>query len=210
MVENFLKIRDQLKKDVTIVGVAKKQPIERVTELVDAGLRVLANNYVQDGKVLMAKFPSLEWHFIGHIQSRKAKELVNYHLVESLDRIEIARILNGQLGTRKLPVLVEINIGGEAQKSGIPPETLPDFLTSLQTFPNLVVKGLMCMPPPLNPPANRRAFFKNMKSLYDEHASRESFEYLSMGTSDDYRIAVEEGSNMVRLGTALFGERRAE
>ncbi len=215
--ERWQSVQDSIAKTgvkagtVRVLGVTKFQSEGRVKEAIVAGLRVLGNNYAQPGDLLMAhlKSPDLEWHFIGHIQSRKTKYLPSYHCVESLDRLSIAEDLNNRLGAQKKKgsVLVEINIGGEAEKSGIPASQLLEFLEKLSQFPNLTIRGLMGMPPPLAPVEARRPHFKALRTLYDSFATKYHFDVLSMGTSDDYLIAVEEGATLVRLGTTLFGPR---
>jgi len=196
---------------VVIVGVTKSQPLPRVQEAVDAGLARLANNYAQEGEQLMRSLAGYKgrWDFIGHIQSKKVKYLSDYDCVQSLDRLEIASLLDKRLTSigKRLSVLVEVNVGEEKQKSGIAPDELENFLKHLEGYSALKVVGLMAMPPFLNPVERRRPFFQAMRKLYDKFKGEYSFEFLSMGTSDDYRIAVQEGANMIRLGTLLFGKR---
>lgn len=214
--ENLKKIRENIQKyskepgKVRVLGVTKFQPLERITEAMDLGVHLMGVNYVQEGQKLREalKDRSVEWHFIGHIQSRKAKQLLDYSCIQSLDRLEVADELNRRLGAidKKLRVLVEVNIGREPQKSGVMPEAIEDFLDKMQAFPLLVVDGLMSMPPPL-PSEQRRPFFQKTKEIHDALSGRYSFNTLSMGTSDDYPLALEEGANLIRLGTCLFGNR---
>lgn len=197
--------------DVRVLGVTKFQPLERVREAVAAGLDLLGNNYAQDGELLRDALAGarVEWHFIGHIQSRKVKALTSYDCVESLDRLEVATALDARLTSegRTISCLVEVNVGGEAQKSGIAPEALPAFLEALGKLSRLRVRGLMGMPPPLEPAEARRPFFRALRKLYESHAATYAFDTLSMGTSGDYLVAASEGATLVRLGTTLFGER---
>lgn len=213
---NLQKIQTEIerlagKDRVTLVGVAKGQPEQKIREAVQEGLKVVANNYVQEGERLRAALAdlSVEWHFIGHVQSRKAKDLLTYDCVQSLDRLSIAESLNERMKPlgRRLPVLIEVNIGQEAQKSGILPDALGDFLDSVRALPFLEVKGLMGMPPPLSPVEGRRPYFRSLRKLFETAVPASLFSVLSMGTSEDYDIAVEEGATMVRLGTVLFGPR---
>lgn len=214
--ENFLKIKQDVAKHslhpdkVTIVGVTKFQPPEKVKEAIENGLTHLGVNYVQEGEKLRSLINQSEllWHFIGHIQSRKAKLLLDYDCIETLDRLEVAADLNRRaldLG-KTLSVLVEVNIGRESQKSGVLPEELEKFCESLLAFSQLKVSGLMAMPPAVAP-EQRRPFFKQMRDFYEKLASTHPFQTLSMGTSEDYPIALQEGANCVRLGTVLFGPR---
>ncbi|MFM8269134.1 MAG: YggS family pyridoxal phosphate-dependent enzyme [Pseudomonadota bacterium] len=207
--ENIRRYSDSPEK-VRILGVTKFQPIERVLEAIDLGISLLGVNYVQEGQKLKEaiKRPDLEWHFIGHIQSRKAKHLINYECVQSLERLDIAQDLNRRLESqgKHLSVLVEVNIGHEPQKSGVFPEDLNRFFSELKALRYLNVRGLMAMPPPLSN-EERRPFFKKMKELYNELSGYYPFDTLSIGTSDDYSIALQEGANLIRLGTCLFGPR---
>lgn len=195
---------------VRILGVTKFQPLERIREALDCGISLFGVNYVQEGQKLRQELQSqnIEWHFIGHIQSRKAKLLLDYECIQSLDRLDIAEDLNQRLEAvgKKLKVLVEVNIGNEPQKSGVKPEALEEFVLNMQSFSSLIVEGLMSMPPPL-PGEARRPFFKQMKNIYDKLSAVYPFNTLSMGTSEDYQIALEEGANLIRLGTCLFGKR---
>ena len=214
--QNLQAIREKIRthsaepEKVQILGVTKFQPLERMVEVVDLGVTLLGVNYVQEGQKLREAInrSDLEWHFIGHIQSRKAKFLLNYNCVQSLDRIDVAEDLNrrAQILNKNINLLVEVNIGREPQKSGVLLEDLEAFLKNLKTFSSLTVKGLMSMPPPLAL-EERRPFFKELRQTYDRLSQTYSFDTLSMGTSEDYPIALQEGANLIRLGTCLFGER---
>lgn len=214
--ENVARVRAQIQKlargrEVKILAAVKAQPLENIRALVAAGVTCLGNNYAQEGEALMRDLPDprIEWHFIGHIQSRKAKYLPAYHCVQSLDRLEVAATLQKLLAAsgHSLSCLVEVNIGGEAQKSGIAPTELPAFLKALQAYPALKVDGLMAMPPPTEVVEARRPYFAKMRLIFSELQKDFPLHQLSMGTSDDFGIAVEEGSTLVRLGTVLLGKR---
>jgi pyridoxal phosphate enzyme (YggS family) len=200
--ENLEKIREQI-GNTRIVGVTKFQSLEKIREAVREGVLDLGVNYAQDGEKLREEFKGekINWHFIGHVQSRKSKYLSHYDLVQSIDRLEVLKPL-----TEPISILLEINIGRELTKSGVFEETLEAVLEQTKTYPNVRVRGLMVMPPPLEV-EERRPYFKKTFQLYDKFTKTLGFDTLSMGTSDDYLVAVEEGSNMVRLGTALFGPR---
>lgn len=198
-------------REIEIVGVTKHQPVEKVKEAIEAGITHLAVNYAQEGDELRLQIESekLKWHFIGHIQSRKVKYLTDYQYVQSVDRLEIAEDLNARLEKfdKAVYILVEVNIGREPQKSGVFPERLADFLDRVSALPNLKIIGLMSMPPMVHPVEDRRIYFKEMANLYKKFQPQYHLEILSMGTSDDYLLAIQEGSTMVRLGTCLFGRR---
>jgi len=199
---------------IELVAVTKLQPYEKVKAVIQLGITSLGVNYVQEGKVLMSQvakdFPGkkIDFHFIGHIQSKKVKDLVQYSSVDSLDRIEVAEELNRRLQAlqKKIRVLVEVNIGEEPQKSGVFPKDLFRFLEQCKGLTQLKIEGMMAMPPAVEP-EKRREYFKTMKSLYDKAAKSFEFRILSLGTSDDYSIAIQEGAQQIRLGTSLFGAR---
>lgn len=195
---------------VTILGACKSQPLERIRAAVANGLKVLGNNYVQEGEAVRGALPEFtgEWHFIGHIQSRKVRDLLDYDLIQSLDRISVASALNDRAAAanKKVNVLIEVNLGAEATKSGIAPTELAEFLRQLEPLQHLVVRGLMGMPPPLEDAEARRPHFKLLKSLFDREG-RGKWTTLSMGTSEDYAVALQEGATLIRLGSILFGAR---
>lgn len=212
--ENFESVKKALGErsdQVRVMAVSKMQSIDTLREAVQAGIQLFGVNYLQEGDAQREALAleKIEWHFIGHIQSRKAKALPSYDAVQSLDRVEVGEILNRrceELG-KVMPVLVEINIGSEENKSGIFPAQLGDFLASLKTLKALSPRGIMVMPPPLEDLQARRPFFKSAKRLFDKFKGDFPFDTLSMGTSEDYLIAAEEGATLIRLGTSLLGRR---
>jgi len=211
---NLAAIRERISRaashPVTLLGVTKKQSVDRIQAAVNAGLTHLGNNYVQEGDSLRQTIQgNVRWHFIGHIQSRKAKDLVPYDCVESVDRFEIARTLSERASavSQRMSILIEVNIGAEATKSGVLPSALPDFLRLLRSLSGIEVSGLMCLPPPLMPVEERIPHFEQMAELYHRFAKDYPFTTLSMGTTEDFELAVKFGSNHIRIGTALFGAR---
>jgi len=214
--DNVKNIREAIRRyadptSITIVGAAKSQTLERIEEAYRAGITVMASNYAQEGETFQDALGHLpiEWHFIGHIQSRKVKFLPRYQCVQSLERLEVAEALHARLseGGTSLRVLVEINIGDESQKSGISVAEAPTFFSRLKNFSSLKVEGLMGMPPPLEPVEARRPYFKKLRQLFDSLGGDYPLKTLSMGTSGDYLVAVEERCTMIRLGEKLFGAR---
>ena len=213
--ENWAAIKEDLKGHaVTVVAVTKFQNLERIREAVQCGITHFGNNYVQEGMALRSALDTVEqvqWHFIGHIQSRKIKNLVDYDFIQSVDRVELAAELSKRsAGLSKKPkVLIEVNIGNEASKSGVAPAALEKFLDSLDKLEGLSVDGLMAMPPPLEPVEERARYFDEMRVWFDRLGAARRWSTLSMGTSDDYRVAVRCGATMIRLGTVLLGARPA-
>lgn len=198
-------------QDVIIVAVTKHQSVESVERIRDMGIYDLGINYTVQGNELREQIQSdkVRWHFIGQIQSRKARQLANYHLVQSLDRVTVAKELNRALASVNsvLDVLVQVNIGEEPQKAGVMPGELNAFVEAVSCENRLRIRGLMAMPPFLDPPVKRAPYFEAMRILFEQYRSSD-FSILSMGTTTDYEIALDCGSNMIRLGTMLFGSRR--
>lgn len=207
---------------IKLVVVTKSQPVEVVQAAIEAGAYSLGENYAEEGvKKIQAlqNFSAVEWHMIGHVQSRKA-ELVaaNFNYMHSLDGLKLARRLDrfaGEAG-RQLPVLLEFNVGGEESKTGWNAwdssrwGELLDDLAQVLALPNLQVRGLMSMPPLGETAEFSRPYFEKVRRLQDFLSAQfpqASFAELSMGTSSDYQVAVEEGATFVRVGTAIVGPR---
>ena len=188
--ERYLRVCEEAGPDVTVVAATKYVPLEELGALADAGVEVVGENRAQD---LVAKHAAygdaFRWHFIGHLQSNKVR-LVNpiCELVHSLDSESAARRLT-------VPALLEINLSGEASKSGVPPDDIGRWLAA---FPG--IRGLMTMPPLAEDPEQSRPFFRRLAELAVEHGLRE----LSMGTSQDWRVALDEGATAIRVGSTLF------
>ena len=192
MRDNYARIRSEVGDGVTIVAATKYVSVADMAMLAEAGVQVVGENRAQDLERKHAEYgDTFRWHFIGHLQSNKAK-VVNRicELVHSLDSESAARKLT-------VPALLEINLSGESSKSGIDPGDLPGFLQLSDE-----VRGLMTMPPETADPEASRPYFARLRELAQEHGLRE----LSMGTSQDYRIAAEEGATLVRVGSVLYAE----
>ncbi len=201
------------------MAVSKTFPAEKIREASAAGIRVFGENRVQEfaGKVdALRDLPGAEWHLIGHLQSNKAAKAAElFDAVDSVDSVRLAERLNSAAEklARVLPVLIEINVGGEEAKSGVAPDSdeLEKILLAAAHWKNLVVRGLMTVPPYTDDPESARPFFRQLRAIRDEFAARHlpgvSMDVLSMGMSHDFEVAIEEGSTCVRVGTAIFGER---
>lgn len=209
-------------QSVKLVVVTKAQSIEVVRAAIDAGARILGENYPEEGVTkiqFLRDFSGVEWHMIGHVQSRKAQLVAqNFNLLHSLDGLKLANRLDRfcREARRTLPTLLEFNVGGEESKSGWPAwdEALwPAFLNDVAeilSLPSLQVRGLMAMPPIGETSQFSRPFFQKLKRLQGYLAGQfpqTEFKELSMGTSLDFEVAVEEGATMVRVGTAILGSR---
>jgi hypothetical protein len=205
--------------NVRLMAVSKTFPPEAIIEAYSAGQRLFGESKVQEFGEKVAALSSLrdaEFHMIGHLQSNKAAKAVElFHAVDSLDSAKLAARLNAaaEASGKTLPVLIEINIGGEEAKSGVAPDSpeLSQILNAASTWPNLRVRGLMTVPPYTEDPEGARPYFRKLRELRDNLAARSfpsvSFEELSMGMSHDFEVAIEEGSTCVRIGTAIFGSR---
>jgi pyridoxal phosphate enzyme (YggS family) len=189
---NLERIRAEVGDGVTIVAATKYVSLEDMAVLAEAGVEVVGENRAQDLEAKHARYAdAFRWHFIGHLQSRKAKTVnATCELVHSLASESAAKRL-------EIPALVEVNLSGEETKSGVPPEELADFLALYQD-----VRGLMTMPPLADDPEASRPYFRRLRELAHEHGLRE----LSMGTTQDYRVAAEEGATLVRIGSALYAD----
>jgi PLP dependent protein len=231
--ERYLQTLEQIEKsahksnrdpsEIRLVVVTKSQPVEIVQATIEAGAKILGENYPEEGVMKiqsLATQSGVEWHMIGHVQSRKARLVADHFaLLHSLDSLKLAQRLDRFVAeqNRILPVLLEINLGGEESKSGweVLDESdihkiLPDIQAVLD-LPNLRVRGLMTMPPLGTEPEDSRRFFRSLRLLRNRLASRypkADWRELSMGTSADYAVAVEEGATLVRVGTAIVGARR--
>ncbi len=185
---------------VTLAAVSKGQPMEKIREAFAAGQTLFAENYAQELREKSSALPDAEWHFIGALQSNKARMVVGRAaLIHTCDRISLARELAKRaVGAQR--VLLEVNIGREPQKSGVLPEDAPGLLDAVRALPQLRCEGLMCIPPAEGDP---RPHFRALRELGEKLALRE----LSMGMSADYEAAIEEGATIVRVGTAIFGKR---
>ncbi len=197
--------------DVMLLAVSKKQSLERVQAAYDAGLRDFGENYVQGLQNHEARLPNdVRWHFIGHIQSKKAKRVAGVTLVHSVDSLKLAEKLAAAAEQlqRTLPGLLNINISNEASKSGIVPDDTLPLLEQLASLAHLEIRGFMCIPSPAEEP--RRAFAR-LRELRDLARSKTGLALpeLSMGMSSDYQDAIAEGSTIVRVGTRIFGPRDA-
>lgn len=213
--ENILKILSEIPKDIIVVAAAKSKTVQDVEDAIAAGIRVIGENYLQESRaVIEAVGNRVTWHFIGHIQKNKVKNVVPlFDMIETVDSLELAALIDQQ--ARKLdkimPVLIEVNSAHEEQKHGAMPEDVPSLIQEMARLANVRVKGLMTMGPFLDDPSGLRPYFRQTKQLFDRIRSlgipNVDMEHISMGMSDSYLIAIEEGATMVRIGTKIFGAR---
>ena len=203
-------------ESIRLLAVTKAVPVDRIRLAVDAGVRTLGENRLQEAlpKLEALQGRDVRWHFIGTLQRRKVKAVVGaFEMIQSVDSLELAGEIDRRAAEAGMcqDVLLEINVGREATKSGFSPDQAADAMAGLEALPNLAVKGLMAIPPPGPDAESSRPYFQALRelarSLGGPGLRRVRMEELSMGMSGDFEVAVEEGATMVRIGTAIFGAR---
>lgn len=200
--------------DITLLGVTKYVSDQEVQELLEAGLTVFGENRIQQARGRLERFPEAQWHFIGRLQTNKVRYCRQFQLIHSLDRWELAEALNARAEKwgKAQDVLIQINVSGEASKTGLEPEELLPFAKRvLQECPSLSVRGLMTMAPFLEP-EEVRPYFREAKRLYNQLQAELGvyWDTLSMGMTNDFEVAIEEGATLVRIGSALFAKEDSE
>lgn len=212
---NILCLRAELPTDVALVAAAKSRTPDEVLAAVEAGISVVGENYVQEAAAAQAVVGRrVQWHFIGHLQKNKVKKAVElFDLIQTVDSLETAAEINRRSAEegKVMPLLIEVNSGREPQKFGVFPEHLSEVAAAVSKLKNVSLEGLMTMGPELGDAEGSRPYFRETKRLFDELAGMNipgtRIITLSMGMTDSYRVAVEEGANMVRIGTRIFGPR---
>ncbi|MFH1931153.1 MAG: YggS family pyridoxal phosphate-dependent enzyme [Pseudomonadota bacterium] len=215
--ENVSKILKELPEGVGLVGAAKTRTPQEILEAVEAGLEIIGENYVQEAeRAFQVVGGKVKWHMIGHLQSNKAMKAVRvFDLIETVDSIKLARAIDRACGKidKVMPILMEINSGEESQKAGVMPEDAISLARDMSELNNIKLMGLMTMGPFAGDPEDSRPYFQKTKKLFEEIKEMGlpgvEMKYLSMGMSNSYKVALEEGANVVRIGTKLFGERES-
>jgi len=213
--ESVTEIRNSLPAGVILVAAAKTRSSEEVQTAIDAGIEILGYNYLQEAERIHQIIGNkVQWHMIGHLQRNKVKNTVDlFDMIETIDTIKLAEEVNKRCSeiNKIMPVLIEINSGKELNKTGVLPEDVDELIKQISSFPNIHVQGLMTMGPRFGSPEDARPFFKATKIAFDRLSNTKmpnvEMRYLSMGMSNSYKIAIEEGANIVRIGTKLFGGR---
>jgi PLP dependent protein len=201
-------------EEITIVAVSKTFPQEAIRAAYDAGLRHFGENRVQEFEAKQRKLADIDatWHFIGHLQSNKARRAVNlFDRIDSADGLALGQKLDSAAAAenKRLPILIEVHLGDERSKSGVAEAELSALAESLLPLPRLELRGLMAIPPYFDDAERARPYFRKLRELWDDLSRRtgHALPVLSMGMSHDFEVAIEEGATEIRLGTALFGER---
>lgn len=213
--ENVRKILAELPPGVELEAAAKTRTPEEILQAAKAGVRIIGENYVQEAIAACHVVGNIvKWHFIGHLQKNKVKKAVEvFDLIETVDSFELAQEIDKRCAQHKktMPVLIEINSGREPQKFGVLPDDAEDLTRKISGLENINILGLMTMGPMAGDPEHARPYFKETKKLFDRIKALKipgvEMKYLSMGMTNSYRVAIEEGANIVRIGTKIFGPR---
>ena len=199
--------------EVNLIAVSKVHPSSAIRQAYEAGQRHFGENYVQELKeknVALADLPDITWHFIGHLQRNKIKDVLpSKAVIQTVDSIRLIEALERQAAAKEtsLSILIQVNVGDEAQKSGIDPTMLPTLLEAIDRSDRITAAGLMAIPPWDLETEETRKHFAALRRLRDRHGGAERLPHLSMGMSHDFEVAIEEGATQVRVGTAIFGMR---
>jgi len=227
---NYQKIRSEIPSNVRIIAAAKTRTTREIEEIIDAGITDIGENYVQEAEDVIkslepAKVKKINWHMIGHLQKNKINKAIPiFDLIQTVDSLKLAQEIDKRVrksGKEFISVLLEINIGSEFSKYGIRPAEHQDFETYMEELamevsllPHIRLEGLMTMGPLTGDPENVRPYFKSVKKIFDNltrlDLNRVNMKYLSMGMTNSYKVAIEEGANVVRIGTAIFGPRACQ
>jgi len=213
--ENIKKILEELPAGVQLVAAAKTRTVAEILKAIQAGLTMIGHNYVQEAeRSFEAIGTKAKWHMIGHLQSNKAKKAVRiFDMIETVDSLKLAKAIDKACRNinKSMPVLIEINSGEESQKAGVISSDAVSLVKEISELENVQIMGLMTMGPFSGDPEYARPYFQKTRQIFDdiEQANLPGIEmkYLSMGMSNSYRVALEEGANLVRIGTRIFGER---
>ena len=214
--ESVRRILETIPSDVLLLAAAKTRTMEEVQAAIEAGVTHIGYNYVQEAVRIIQQIGSrITWHMIGHLQRNKARVAVqHFDMIETIDSWRLAKTLDHRCAEieKMMPVLVELNSGREASKTGILPDDVDDLVDQMSALGHIRVEGLMTMGPRFGDPEDSRPYFKATREVFERLAAKNlpnvTMRFLSMGMSNSYRIAIEEGANIVRIGTELFSERQ--
>ncbi|ADD09080.1 YggS family pyridoxal phosphate-dependent enzyme [Candidatus Aciduliprofundum boonei] len=213
--ENVIKIIQELPPGVRLLAATKSRTVEEILEAINAGVDLIGENYVQEALQKYEKIGNkVEWHFIGHLQKNKVKKALQiFDVIETVDNVELAKEIDKRAkNMEKIAfVMIEINSAREPQKAGVMPEYALDLADEIYSLEHLRLMGVMTMGPVVDEPEEIRPYFRNTKEIFDELRyiyGDEQIKYLSMGMTNTWRVAVEEGTNIVRIGTGIFGPRK--
>ncbi len=213
--ENVKRLLGELPEGVTLLAAAKERRADEISEALKAGIRIIGENYLQDAlKVISEVKEKAEWHFIGHLQTKKVKKVIDiFDMIESVDSLRLAKEIERYCKRRDkiMPILIEVNSGEENQKYGVAPKDVAQLIREISSFSYIKIMGLMTMGPRFGDPEESRPYFRKTREIFEQikdlRLPNIEMKYLSMGMTNSYKIAIDEGANLVRVGTKIFGER---
>ena len=213
---NVKKILEELPPGVELMAAAKTRTPEEILQAAEAGVKIIGENYVQEALAAFQVVGSrVRWHFIGHLQRNKVKKAVEiFDMIETVDSIDLAREIDKRCAQRDriMPILIEINSGREPQKFGVFPEDAEELIMGTLPFQNVKMEGVMTMGPMFGDPEEARPYFIETRKIFEKMRTLSlpgvEMKYLSMGMTNSYKVAIEEGANIVRIGTKIFGRRQ--
>jgi len=213
--ENVKRLLDELPEGITILAAAKTRNADEISEVIKAGIKIIGENYLQDAQgVINNVKEKAEWHFIGHLQRNKVKKTIDvFDMIESVDSLRLAKEIEKwcERQSKIMQVLIEVNSGEENQKNGVAPKDVVQLIREISSLNHVRIMGLMTMGPRFGDPEESRPYFKKTREVFEEikdlHLPNVEMKYLSMGMTNSYKVAIEEGANLVRIGTKIFGER---
>lgn len=214
-IKNAAEASGRKAEDILLLGVTKTVEVERIKKLMECGVKTLGENRVQE---LLSKYDIIgneaKWHLIGNLQTNKVKYIADkVELIHSVESVKLAEEIDkqGKKINKVIDILVEINIANESSKHGILPENVSKFIDEISKFDNICIKGLMTVAPFVENPQDNRKYFAQMRKIFIDNKAKNvdniNMEFLSMGMTNDYQVAIEEGANIVRIGTGIFGKR---
>lgn len=214
--ENVKRILTEIPQGVILIAATKGRSVEEIKEAIDAGIKIIGENYVQEAEKKFREIGrGVKWHLIGHLQRNKVEKALNiFDCIETVDSFSLAKEIDKYAEKKGIifPVFIEINSGREQQKSGIFPEDIEKFISELSGLKNIKIEGLMTMGPLVDNPEDIRPYCRLTKELFEKIKEKNipnlEMNYLSMGMSDTYKVSIEEGANIIRIGTAIFEQRR--
>ena len=213
--ENVKRLLGELPEGVTLLAAAKERRADEISEAIKAGIGIIGENYLQDAlKVISEVKEKAEWHFIGHLQTKKVKKVIDiFDMIESVDSLRLAKEIERCCERRNkiMPILIEVNSGEEDQKYGVAPDDVAQLIREMSSLNHIKVMGLMTMGPRFGEPEESRPYFRETRKIFEQikdlHLQNVEMKYLSMGMTNSYEVAIDEGANLVRIGTRIFGER---
>ncbi len=213
--ENVKRLLGELPEGVTLLAAAKERRADEISEALKAGIRIIGENYLQDTLMVISEVKEkAEWHFIGHLQTKKVKKVIDiFDMIESVDSLRLAKEIERYCKRRDkiMPILIEVNSGEENQKYGVAPKDVAQLIREISSFSYIKIMGLMTMGPRFGDPEESRPYFRKTREIFEQikdlHLPNIEMKYLSMGMTNSYEIAIDEGANLVRVGTKIFGER---